>query len=302
MRHLLLTFVSLIAFVVAMPACADAPTPMLWKLSKGQSTVYLLGSMHFLKTGDYPLSADVESAYKDAEQLVFEISPENLNSPATAAAMLQRGMFHDGKTLQSVLAPQTWKEVAAYGVQNGLPAAYLQTMEPWLVSTILVVLESKKLGLDPTSGLDMHFMTEAKTDHKPTQGLETADQQFAILAGGSLKMQEQMLKQSLDELGDFPKEMGKEYDAWRRGDVDSMLAQTRKEFAKYPDLYQQILVQRNRAWIPKIEHLLDGTNDTLVVVGALHLPGPDGVVKLLQAKGYKVERVCTGCVKVAHKS
>lgn len=302
MRRFLLPFVSLFALLVAMPACADAPTPMLWKLSKGQSTVYLLGSMHLLKDGDYPLSKDVESAYKDADQLMFEISPDEMDSPLTAALMLKRSMFQDGKTLQSALSPETWKELVAYGEKNGFPASRLQIIQPWAVSLMLIVLESKKLGLDAESGMDKHFMSQSKTDHKATQGLESIDQQLALLAGASLKTQEEMLKQSLDEMGDFPKEMNREYDAWRRGDIDSMLAQTKKEFAKYPGLYQQILVQRNRAWIPKIEHLLDGKNDTLVVVGALHLPGPDGVVKLLQAKGYKVERICTGCVKVAHKS
>jgi len=294
MRRLLLPLVSLLALLIAVPACATPPTPMLWKVSKGDSTVYLLGSMHMLKDGDYPLSADVESAYKDAERLVFEISPEEMNSPATAAIMLQRGMFHDGKTLQSVLSPQTWNMLQAYGDKNGLPAAKLQPLEPWFVSIMLVLVESQKLGLDPTSGLDMHFMTESRTDHKSSQGLETAAQQFEMLAGGSMKVQEDELRQGLDEMADFPKKMGEEYNAWRRGDADSIVAQTKQEFAKYPELYQQLLAQRNRAWIPKIEQLFNGKHDTLVVVGAAHLPGPDGVVKLLQAKGYKVERICTG--------
>ncbi len=298
MRYLPMPIVALLAFLFAMPACANPPTPMLWRVSHGGSSVYLLGSMHFLKAGDDVLSADVVSAYKQAGQLVFEIAPEEMNSPATAVAMLQRGMFHDGKTLQSVLSPQTWKELEAYGEKNGLPVSRLQMFEPWMVSMTLLALESRKLGLDPASGLDMHFMTEAKADHKPTQGLETVDQQLSIFDHAPLKSQEEMLKQSLDEMDDFPKEMGREYDAWRRGDVDSMLAQTKQDFAKYPGLYQQILVRRNRAWIPKIERLFDGKHNTLVVVGALHLPGPDGVVKLLQARGYKVERICTGCAKV----
>jgi len=302
MRRLLLPLVSLLALAVAMPTRAEPPTPMLWKASKDGSTVYLLGSMHLLKAGDYPLAADVDAAYRDAERLVFEVSPDEMNSPATGALVFQRGMFHDGKTLQSVLSPGTWKELEGYGAKNGLPASGLQMFEPWMVSLTLLALESKKLGLDANSGLDMHFMTQAKSDHKTTQGLETIDQQLAIFDDAPLKMQEDMLKQSLEEMGDFPKEMGREYDTWRRGDSDAMLAQTRKEFAKYPDLYQQILVRRNRAWIPKIEQMFDGKSDTLVIVGALHLPGPDGVVKLLQAKGYKVERICTGCAKVAHKS
>ena len=302
MRRLLLPLVSLLAFFIAMPACADAPTPILWKVSKGDSTVYLLGSMHFLKTGDYPLSADAESAYRNANELVFEVSPEEMKSPLTVATMLKRGMYQDGKTLQTVLSPQTWKELAEYCEKNGLPVSSLQVFKPWMVSLTLVALESKKIGLDPESGLDMHFMTQAKTDHKTTQGLETVDQQLALFDNAPMKTQEEMLKQDLDEIADFPKEMGREYDAWRRGDTDAILAQSKKEFAKYPDLYGKLIVQRDSAWIPKIEQMLNGKHVTLVVVGALHLPGPDGVVKLLQARGYKVERICTGCAKVVHKS
>ena len=54
---------------------------------------------------------------------------------------------------------------------------------------------------------------------------------------------------------------------------------------------------RNDAWVPRIQKRLTdaGTDDTLVVVGALHLLGPDGVVEKLRAKGYKVERVCSAC-------
>jgi uncharacterized protein YbaP (TraB family) len=75
-----------------------------------------------------------------------------------------------------------------------------------------------------------------------------------------------------------------------------MLAKTKKDFDKYPDLYRKLIVQRNRNWIPQIEKMLDGRKgDTLIVVGALHLPGKDGVVHLLQQDGYKVERICTGC-------
>ena len=66
---------------------------------------------------------------------------------------------------------------------------------------------------------------------------------------------------------------------------------------QYPGLYQRINVARNDAWVPRIAQRLDtaGTDDTLVVVGALHLLGTDGVVEKLRAKGYKVERVCSAC-------
>ncbi len=64
----------------------------------------------------------------------------------------------------------------------------------------------------------------------------------------------------------------------------------------YPALYRRINVQRNDAWLPKLEQrLARQDDDTLVVVGALHLLGEDGVVEKLRAKGYTVERICSAC-------
>jgi uncharacterized protein YbaP (TraB family) len=68
---------------------------------------------------------------------------------------------------------------------------------------------------------------------------------------------------------------------------------------EYPQLYRHINVERNDAWVPKLEQRLrdPGKDDTLVVVGALHLLGSDGVVEKLRAKGYRVERICSACSK-----
>ncbi len=288
------------AMFCAGAACADPPQPMLWKASKGSGTLYLLGSMHFLKDSDYPLSPDVDAAYKGATKLVFEIAPDELNSPAAQANMLKRGMYQDPThKLQDDLSPSTWSALEAYGAKNGLPAMALQRFEPWTAALTLVALETQKLGMDPASGLDQHFMKLASTDHKPSAGLETVDQQLAIFDEAPLKMQEDMLRQALDELPDFPKEMSNEHDLWRHGDVAGMFAEMKKDFAKYPDLYQKLLAQRNRNWIPQIEKMLaENGKVTLVIVGAAHMPGPDGVVQLLQKDGYRVERICTGCASI----
>lgn len=109
----------------------------------------------------------------------------------------------------------------------------------------------------------------------------------------------QFLDESLDEAVDAKTEIEKLHAAWRRGDQDAlwngMAADMRRE---YPQLYRRVNVARNDAWMPKLQRMLDGEtkDDTLVVVGALHLLGDDGVVEKLRAKGYKVERVCSACV------
>ncbi len=281
----------------AMAATAGPPTPLLWKVSKGETTVYLLGSMHMLRDGDYPLSPDVEAAYKDAEKLAFEITPAELKSPATMALTLKYGMYTDpAHTLKDDLPAATWPKLVAWAAKNGLPEAAILKFKPWLVALTIVALESKAIGMDPEQGLDMHFAKVGDADKKLESGLETVDFQLSIFYSAPMKEQIDMLQQGLEQVGGFAKDMNREHDAWRRGDGDALIAQAKKEFAKYPELYQKIVAQRNRNWVSKIEAMLaDPKDDTLLVVGALHLPGPDGVVHLLQQKGYKVERVCTGC-------
>ncbi len=305
MRNTFIRFAATLGFglFLAGAACATPPQPILWKVSKGESTVYLLGSMHFLMDSDYPLSADVDAAYKDAEKLVFEVSPAEMNPIAMAAEVLKHGVYMaPGHQLQDDLSAPTWRAVVDYGAKNNLPVAKLQKFQPWMMFMTLVALESQKMGLKPDIGLDMHFMQMASADHKPTGGLETVDQQLAIFYDAPIAIQEKMLKQSLDEVPNFKKEMEKEHDTWRRGDANAMLAGEQKDDAKIPGMHERILVRRNRNWSPQIEKMLDaGSDDTLVIVGALHLPGPDGVVRLLQKEGYAVERFCTGCTNVDGK-
>jgi len=289
-----------LGLVVAGTAWAAPPTPLLWKLAKGHSTVYLLGSMHMLKDTDYPLSADVENAYHDAQKLVFEIPPAEMDSPATLALAMKYGVYMDaGHKLQDDIKPKEWEDVRAYVAKGGLSEFALQRFRPWMAAITIVEMESMKMGLKPDSGLDKHFMELAKADHKQTGGFETVDQQLSIFYTMTPAEQEDMLRQTLEELPDFQKEMNEQHDTWRRGDAAAMMAQAMKEFAKHPALYQKLVAQRNRNWIPQIEKLLaEPGKDTLVIVGALHLGGNDGVVHLLQQKGYKVERVCTGCTNI----
>ena len=85
---------------------------------------------------------------------------------------------------------------------------------------------------------------------------------------------------------------------WRGGDAQRLWELVGEELeSDYPALYQRIDVQRNQAWLPALEARLQrpGDDDTLVVVGALHLLGEDGLVELLRARGYAVERVCSAC-------
>ncbi len=284
----------------APPAKAAAPVPLLWKVTgPGDSRVYLLGSFHLLRAQDYPLSADVEQAFSASRRVVFELSPQDMQSPQLSQKMLQAAMRSDGSELKRDLDAATWTKLQAYARDNNLPLAQLQGMKPWFVGLTITLSQFTKLGLDPALGLDRHFMTRAAAAGKPTSGLEDIDTQVAVLSGMSAQEQQQMVAEALDQADQADAMARKLHDAWRRGD-DKLLwnAMAAEMRGQYPQLYKRINTDRNDAWVPRLQqHLQAGQGGTLVVVGTLHLLGDDGVVDKLRAKGYQVERVCTACAK-----
>ena len=289
----------------AVPATVAPPVPLMWKVSDADNDLYLLGSFHMLRAGDYPLSKDVDNAFDDAEALAFELSPEEMSSPQLGMAMGQAALRTDGKPLNSELSEATIAKLDAWAAANGkelqtmgVPAQALQMFEPWFVGLMISIAEMNKQGLDPQLGLDMHLMSRADKAAKRATGLEKGSEQIALFDGMGKAEQLQFLEESLDEAVDAEAEIEKLHSAWRRGDQNAlwngMAADMRKE---YPQLYRRINVDRNDAWVPKLQRMLDGEtqDDALVVVGALHLLGEDGVVEKLRAKGYRVERVCSAC-------
>jgi len=305
-----LALATLLAF--AGPALADrtvagAPVPLLWKVSDDNNSLYLLGAFHLLKPDDYPLSRDVDDAFADAEKLVFEIPPEELGSPALGKQMGQAGLRTDGTTLDSELPEQTrlalagWLEANAADLQTmQIPPQAMQMFEPWFAALIVTIVEMNKAGLDSSLGLDVHLARKAGQAGKATSGLETGVEQIAFLDDMQRGEQLQFLQSSLEGAAEGSAEIDKLHAAWRSGDADAlwagMAAEMRREF---PDLYQRINVARNDAWVPRLEARLraPGTDDVLVVVGALHLLGEDGVVEKLRAKGYEDERICSACAR-----
>lgn len=286
------------------PAASTAPVPLLWKVTgPGDSRLYLLGSFHLLRAEDYPLAADVDQAFAASKRVVFELSPQDMQSPDLTRKMLQAAMRTDGSELKRDLDAATWTKLQKYAADNKLPLAQLQGMKPWFVGLTITLSQFTKMGLDPELGLDRHFMARAADAGKPTSGLEDIDTQVAVLSGMSLQEQQQMVAEALDQADQADAEGRKLHDAWRRGDDKllwtSMAAEMRGE---YPQLYKRINTDRNDAWVPKLEQQLKaGQGGTLVVVGTLHLLGEDGVVEKLRARGYQVERVCSGCAKPKSK-
>ena len=280
--------------LLACVAWAQPPVPLLWKVSGDYNSVYLLGSMHVLTAAEYPLAPAVDAAFADSKSVVFEIAPQGMDPQQVAQAMLQSATRTDGRTLQQSLPPALWKSLLAYAAARGMPAASLQNYKPWFVALMVMMGESAKLGLDPALGLDQHFMARAAVSGKSTAGLESAEAQIALFDGMGERAQLEFLQETLEDVPRFKALMDELLVAWRQADEQVLLRIGIQDMRlHYPELYQSINVGRNRAWLPKVEVLLrkKSQDNALVVVGALHLLGEDGLVRMLQQRGYRVQRL-----------
>lgn len=289
--------VASLALALALPgaALADAggpPVPLLWKAERGGNTVYLLGSLHVLRSSDYPLHPAVDAAFEDAERLVFELDPVEMRSPALASEMMRRARFEGGATLLGSV-PEAERAALAEALRGQqMPPELVNGMEPWFVAVMLALRSASAAGFDPMLGLDGHLMARAQAAGKPAGGLERAADQFDALEAPPMREQLMALRQSLDA-DDVTGQLRDLHAKWRAGDAEALEATVVAEMREMPVTWEAVNVERNQRWLPQVEAMLarGGEDDTLVVVGSLHLLGEEGLVEQLRARGVSVERV-----------
>ena len=283
------------AIAVALLAVSLEAAParnFLWKAtSKSGGTMYLVGSVHLLAKDSYPLNPALETAFKESDLLVEEADLGELGGVGAQMAFLSRGMLPSSTPLDKVLSPATYALLTKRAAEIGVPVEPLKLLKPWMVAQMLEVMQWQKAGYDPDLGLDKHFYDLAQGTGKSVQGLETLDFQMSLFDGMTLAEQDHLLAETLKEIDTEQANMAKLMDAWKAGDAPTVERIVLSALRQEPQLYQRLLVDRNKAWIPKLEALFARKGRTFVVVGAAHLVGPDGLISLLRAKGYSVEQM-----------
>jgi uncharacterized protein YbaP (TraB family) len=279
----------LLVALLAPPARAQSHS-FLWKATGKGSVVYLAGSIHMLSPDFYPLNPVFDNAFKDADVLVEEVDLSEMLGPESQMQALMRGMLPAGQTLDKVLSPATLALVTRKAKDLGAPIEALQRFKPWMLALTLEGLELASAGFDPELGLDKHFYDLAHGAGKAVQGLETVEFQLSRLDGMTAEQQDRMLAQTLKEIDTEKASVTKLTNAWKSGDADAVERLVLANLKSEPVLYERLLVERNKNWMPKIEALFARKGHALVLVGAAHLVGPDGLLAMLKAKGYSIEQ------------
>jgi uncharacterized protein YbaP (TraB family) len=280
-----------VALVLLSVAQAAQAKTFAWKATGKGGTIYLMGSIHVMSAGFYPLNPALEAAFKDSDLLVEEVDLAEMLDPTAQMSILTKGMLPSNQSLEKVISPATLALVQKALGDSGGAAAPLMRFKPWMLAITLQGMELMKAGFDPSLGLDQHFYAQAKEGGKTVQGLETVEFQISRFDGMTMEQQDRLLAETLKELATETATVGKLGDAWKSGDVATVEQLALADLKSDPLMYQRLLVERNRNWLPKIEALFSRRGRALVVVGAAHMVGPDGLIAMLRAKGYTVEQL-----------
>jgi uncharacterized protein len=262
----------------------------LWRVSKDNHSIYLLGSIHYLRRENFPLHKSIIDAFDASKRLVFEIDLNRVSPEAAQRVTLEKAIYRDGQTLQQNVSQETYQLAEQHAAKLGIDMRVMGSMKPWFVALTLVAIKFQQIGLDPNLGVDHYLAERAKSSGKSTSGLETLEFQIGLLDQMSQRDQESLLRETVVELDLLDANINQIVQAWLKGDGQSLESLLLAGMKEYPEVHEKIIVERNRRWVPQIEKIFSQGGGAMVVVGAAHLVGKDGVIEMLKARGYRMEQ------------
>ena len=266
----------------------QALQPAMWKIAEGKSTVYLLGSIHVLPAKFNWRTPAIDEAIAASDAFIFETNID-FASAEFHYFMDQHGYLPRGETLSKKLSPEARERYLALIKELKIDQGRLDYFRPGLAVFMLQQAHSaSQAGWAP--GVDANLLGQAKKAGKEVGYLESLQTQFEVLSaiGGGSEMA------TLEKTLLTTKEDGTKYaamvTAWSEGDVAKLISFDEQDANEKALL----LDNRNKAWLPKIDSLLQSPKTYFITVGAAHLTGKNSVIDLLCQKHRNIERIQTG--------
>jgi len=277
--------VRLLALLVPGLFATAAPALPLWELTGTDNRIMVLGSIHFLRPADYPLAPAIMAAFDQADIVLMEIDMDDLDPVANAKTVAALAQDSKGRTLPELLGPGAWKAASAEARTMGLDLTPMTPFEPWYAAVVVTQLRLAQLGFDPSLGVESRLAADAQRLGKEIRGLETLESQLGALDNLSTDAQRQFLQSTLEEAGEVGDMADDMIAAWKAGDVKALDEDLLGGVRDQAEVYRALIVRRNEHFADAIGDLVDGKKNYLIVVGALHLVGPDSVLKMLERDG-----------------
>lgn len=295
LQRLILAFVCLFvsAAALAQSSTYKPGSPLLmWKLSSKTNSAYVLGSVHLGDKSLYPLPAVIENAFKAASVLIVEVDLRKIDPLEAQEMMAASGAYPAGDDLFKHITPETRDKLTAFLGGYGLPPELFSRMRPWMLGTMLQMLPLLKDGLNPNEGIDSYFLN--KSGDKRVEQLEDAEWQIKLLASMPDTLSDDWLSSAIAQAKESKEDWTKLESYWKEGAADKLdELTTSTSMGDSPEektFERRLREDRNPHMADALEKCLHSTDSCFMIVGAAHVVGKEGIVKLMQARGYRVEQ------------
>ena len=278
------------ALMLLLPSATQAQVKsLLWKISGNglPQESYLFGTIHIIPAKDYFLPKGVDSLLSVSQKLVLEM---DISDPSLQMKLLGAMMLDSGRTLASLYTEKEYSYLTKQLEKKyGIPISALVTMKPILIQQSLMM---KEIAGSDFKSYEKEFMAKAKTNGTEIVGLETLEDQLNALNAMPVAEQADELLKAVKNPGEAEKSLGKLIKKYKTQDVDALYKSVSGDKADLKKYEDDLLVNRNKNWIPKIAELAKKER-VFIAVGAAHLGGENGVINLLRKAGFTVEPVLT---------
>ena len=296
-----------VAFVsVSLSGCSLKDKPrqhFLWKISDQNSSVYILGSIHFADKTFYPLDSVIVNAFDRSDELAVEIdiSDSTVFQKSMHLSSLL-GKLDGDKTLDMFLPEDALYSLDSLCLAWSIPVDFFSGYKPWAAAMTLSSIANQRAGFDARLGIDLYFLTMARKMKKKIISLETVEMQVNLFTGMDIpdSIGVFAMRNMIKDIALLDSSIAKFKNAWKTGN-DSLLTYAANmrmgEFSHEDSLmqdfmYDKILYSRNGRMADSVSKFLDENRKVFVVVGAAHLTGfKKNVIEILRRKGLNVERL-----------
>ena len=303
-----------VRLVLAVYDGADAGSQgLLWKVTNGKNTLYLLGTVHVDRSNVYPFHKSLRAALASAQTVIFELDFNDQEGLAEFAAMQT---YSDGTTLKDHISPELYASTVQVFADLGMSEEAVAAYKPWALANSLMSLSTQD---ETTTGapmaIDLYLNSAAANAGKQIDAVETyafqssifdtlsPEYQEAYLAGyvnlalidDTLEMTEEQKKELQEAMEYQEKQMDAMMETWKAGDAAAFeeIFDKAAVLESTDELNSRLFTDRDPNMIEYAAKLLEreGENTFFLAVGAGHMVDPGGIVGGLRALGYTVEEL-----------
>ena len=296
-----------IAFLsVSLSGCSLKDKPrqhFLWKISDQNSSVYILGSIHFADKTFYPLDAVIVNAFDHSDELAVEIDVSDTSVYQKSVLLSSLlGNLDGDKTLDMFLPEDALYSLDSLCLAWSIPLDFFSGYKPWAAAMTLSSIANQRSGLDAKLGIDLYFLTKAREMKKKITSLETVELQVKLFTGMDIpdSIGVFALKNMIKDIALLDSSIAKFKMAWKTGN-DSLFTYaanmgmdrfSHEDSLMHEFMNDKVLYSRNGRMADSVSKFLDENRNVFVVVGAAHLAGhKKNVLEILRRKGLTVEQL-----------